>query len=143
MPILDQYAQCQISDLIEACASYWELRGVAPESSNEMRLELEQHVMQAVRDGKSLEAVIGSNPPAFAEAWAREMHPRFWRGGAVILPALVYLLSVMSTTALIQQLVAHAPSFTFTLFAAYLLTGTGLLATLIPLSGFLAPRIRT
>jgi hypothetical protein len=30
MPILDQYTQYQISDLIEACASYWELRGVAP-----------------------------------------------------------------------------------------------------------------
>jgi hypothetical protein len=143
MPILDQYTQYQISDLIEACASYWELRGVAPGSRNEMRLELEQHVTQAVRDGKSLEAVIGPNPPAFAEAWAREMRPRIFRGGIVVLPVLVYALSVVSTTALIQQLLAHSPSFTFTLFTAYLLISSSLLALLIPLSGFLAPRIRT
>jgi len=143
MPILDQRTQCQISDLSEACVRYWELRGIAPESRNEMRLELEQHFAQAAFDGKSLEAVIGHNPPAFAEAWAREMHPRFWRGGAVVLPALAYALSVVSTTALVQLLLAHAPSFTFTLFAAYLLTSSGLFALLIPLEGFLAPGIRT
>ena len=139
----DQHTPQQISDLVEACASYWELRGIARVSSNEMRLELEQHLQQATRDGKSLEAVVGSNPPAFAEAWAREMHPRFWRGGAVVLPALVYALSVVSTTALIQQLFARAPSFRFTLFTAYLLISSGLFALLIPLGGFLAPRIRT
>src|SRR6266566_2192792 len=139
----DQHTPQQISDLVEACASYWELRGIARVSSNEMRLELEQHLQQAVSDGKSLEAVVGPNPPAFAEAWGREMHPRFWRGGAAVLPVLVYALSVVSTTALVQQLFVHAPSFTFTLFTAYLLTGSGLFALLIPLGGFLAPRIRT
>ncbi len=143
MQILDQHTQHQISDLVEACASYWELRGVAPEHSSDMQLELEQHLEQAVRDGKSLEAVIGSNPPAFAEAWAREMQPLFWRGGAMVLPGLVYALSVVSTTALISQLLAHSPSFTFTIFAAYLLTGSGLLALLLQLGGFLSPRIRT
>ncbi len=49
----------------------------------------------------------------------------------------------MSTTALISQLLSHAPSFTFTMFAAYLLTGSGLLALLLQLGGFLSPRIRT
>src|SRR5229473_8148822 len=137
MPILDQHTQYQISDLVEACASYWELRGVAPEQSRDMQIELEQHFAQAVRDGKSLEAVIGPNPPAFAEAWASEMHPRFWRGGAVVLPALVYALSVVSSSALIQQLFARAPSFRFTLFTAYLLISSGLFALLIPLGGFL------
>src|SRR6266700_7824210 len=107
----DQHIQPQIVDLIEACAGYWELRGIAREHITQMQLELEQHLQQAVSDGKSLEAVVGPNPPAFAEAWGREMHPRFWRGGAVVLPALVYALSVVSTTALVQQLFAHAPSF--------------------------------
>jgi hypothetical protein len=139
----DQHIQQQIADLAEACAGYWELRGIARASSNEMRLELEQHLQQATRDGKSLEAVLGPNPAAFAEAWAREMHPRFWRGGARVLHGLVYVLSIVSTTALISQLLAHAPSFTFTMFAAYLLTGSGLLALLLQLGGFLAPRIRT
>jgi hypothetical protein len=143
MQILDRQTQHQISDLVEACASYWELRGVAPEHSNEMQLELEQHLQQAVSDGKSLEAVLGHNPPAFAEAWAREMRPRFWRGGAIALHWLVYVLSIVSTTALISQLLARAPSFTFTIFAAYLLIGSGLLALLLQLGGFLSPRIRT
>src|SRR5713101_261802 len=139
----DQHTQQQISDLVEACAGYWELRGIARESSTEMQLELEQHLQQAVSDGKSLEAVLGPNPAAFAEAWAREMRPRFWRGGARVLHGLVYALSVVSTTALLSQVLARSPSFTFTVFAAYLLTGSGLLALLLQLGGFLSPRIRT
>ena len=139
----DQHTQQQIADLVDACAGYWELRGIAPQSSHEMQLELEQHLQQAVSDGKSLEAVLGPNPAAFAEAWAREMRPRFWRGGAMVLHGLVYAMSVVSTTALLSQLLAHAPAFTFTLFAAYLLTGCGLLALLLQLGGFLSPRIST
>ncbi|SRR6266849_3091707 len=139
----DQHTQQQIADLVEACAGYWELRGIALESSKEMQLELEQHLQQAVSDGKSLEAVLGPNPAAFAEAWAREMRPRFWRGGARVLRGLVYALSIVSTTALISQLLAHAPSFTFTMFAAYLLTGSGLLALLLQFGGFLSPRVRS
>jgi hypothetical protein len=139
----DQHTQQQIADLVEACASYWELRGIALESSKEMQLELEQHLQQAVSDGKSLEAVLGPNSAAFAEAWAREMRPRFWRGGARVLRGLVYALSIVSTTALISQLLSHAPSFTFTMFAAYLLTGSGLLALLLQLGGFLSPRVRS
>src|SRR6266567_5275304 len=108
-----------------------------------MQLELEQHLQQAVSDGKSLEAVLGPHPAAFAEAWAREMRPHVLRGGARVLRGLVYALSVVSTTALLSQLLAHAPTFTFTLFAAYLLAGSGLLALLLPLGGFLAPRIST
>jgi hypothetical protein len=137
----DQHIQQQIADLVRACAGYWELRGIARESSHEMQLELEQHLQQAVSDGKSLEAVVGPNPAAFAEAWAREMRPRIFRGGAVVLRGLVYVLSVVSTSALLSQLLAHSPAFTFTLFAAYLLIGSGLLALLLQLGGFLAPRI--
>ena len=139
----DQYTQQQISDLVDACTGYWELRGIAREHITEMQLELEQHLQQAVSDGKSLEAVLGPNPAAFAEAWAREMCPQVFRGGAVVLRGLVYALSVVSTTALLSQLLARTPAFTFTLFAAYLLTSCGLLALLLQLGGFLAPRIRT
>src|SRR5258708_22525565 len=143
MKRVDQNTQQRIADLVEACAGYWLLRGIAREQINEMRLELEQHLQQAVSDGKSLEAVLGPNPLAFAEAWAREMRPRFWRGGAVVLHGLVYALSVLGTTALLSQLLAHSPAFTFTLFAAFLLTGSGLLALLLQLGGFLAPHIST
>lgn len=139
----DQQAQQQITDLVEACMGYWELRGIARERISEMQLELEQHLRQAIHDGKSLEAVVGPHPAAFAESWAREMHPHVWRGSAVALHGLVYALSVVGTTALLSQLLAHSPAFTFTLFAAYLLTGSGLLALLLQLGGFLAPRIST
>jgi hypothetical protein len=137
----DQHTRQQIADLVEACAGYWELRGVALESSAQMQLELEQHLQQAVSDGKSLEAVLGPNPAAFAEAWAREMRPRVFRGGAKVLRGLVYALSVVSSSALLSQLLARSPAFTFTLFGAYLLIGSGLLALLLQLGGFLAPRI--
>jgi hypothetical protein len=139
----DQHLQQQITDLVEACAVYWELRGIAGESSTQMQLELEQHLQQAVHDGKSLEAVLGPHPLAFAEAWAREMHPRVFRGGAAALRGLVYVLSIVSTTALLSQLLAHSPSFTFSMLAAYLLIGSGLLALLFRLGGFLSPRIST
>lgn len=142
MPILDQHTRCQISDLSEACARYWELRGIAQENRKEMQMELEQHFLQAALDGKAPEAVVGPNPVAFAEAWAREMRPRVFRGGVSLLPGLVYALSVVSTTALFQQLLAHTPSFTFTLFAVYLLTSSGMTALLLPLEGFLAVRLR-
>lgn len=143
MLILDQPTRSQISDLSEACGRYWELRGIAQNDRKEMQMELEQHFIQAALDGKSLEAVVGPNPAAFANAWAQEMHPHLLRGGAVILPGLIYALSVVSTTALFQQMVAHTPSFTFTLFTAYLLISSGLLALVIPLGGFLSPRIKT
>lgn len=139
----DQHTPQQIADLVDACAGYWELRGIERASSNEMQLELEQHLQLAVHDGKSLEAVLGPNPLAFAEAWAREMHPRFRIGGTAALRGLIYVLSIVSTTALISQLFSRVPAFTFSIFAAYLLTGSGLLALLLQLGGFLAPRVRT
>jgi hypothetical protein len=139
----DQQIQQQITDLVEACTSYWKLRGVAHEDITEMQLELEQHLQQAIADGKSLEAVPGPHPLAFAEAWAQAMHPQILRGGAVILRGLIYALSIVSTTALFSQAFSGLPSFTFSLFAAYLLIGSGLLAILLPLGGFLAPRIST
>lgn len=138
---VDRHTQQQIADLVEASAGYWELRGIAREHITEMQLELEQHLQQAVSDGKSLEAVLGPNPAAFAESWAREMHPRVFRGGVRALRGLVYALSVVSTRALLSQLLAHSSAFTLTLFTAYVLIGSGLLALLLQLGGFLAPRI--
>jgi hypothetical protein len=61
----------------------------------------------------------------------------------VVLRGLIYALSVVSTSALLSQLLAYSPVFTFTLFAAFLLIGSGLLALLFRLGGFLAPRIST
>lgn len=142
MTYLDQHIQDQITDLVEACVRYWELRGVTWEQCHEMRLELEEHFVQAALDGKALEAVIGLNPPAFAEGWAREMRPRIVRGGSVIIPSLVYAFSIVGTSALAQQWLTHTP-FTLTMLTVYLLVSSGVLALLMPLEGFLASRIRT
>ena len=143
MLILDQPTRSQISDLSEACGRYWELRGITKAHRNEMQLELEHHLLQAAMDGKSPETVVGPHPAAFAEAWAREMHPHTWRGGALFLPGLVYTLSVVSTTALVDPLLAHTSFFTLTLFTAFVLGGCGVAVLLLPLAGFLAVRIRT
>ncbi|WP_220207144.1 hypothetical protein [Reticulibacter mediterranei] len=143
MLILNQPTRSQISDLSEACGRYWELRGIAKAPKNEMQLELEHHLLQAAMDGRSPETVVGRNPAAFAEAWAREMHPRTLRGGVLLLPGLVYALSVISTTALVQPLFAHTSSFTLTLFSAFVLGGCEMSALLLPLAGFLAVRMRT
>src|SRR5207245_9458095 len=97
----DQHIQQQIVDLIEACAGYWELRGIAREHSTEMQLELEQHLQQAVSDGKSLEAVVGPNPAAFAEACAREIRPPVFRCDARFLRGLVYALRDVSASAVL------------------------------------------
>lgn len=143
MIYLDHRTQEQITDLVEACARYWTLRGVAWEQSHEMGIELEEHLVQAALDGKTPGVVVGLNPAAFAESWAREMHPHMWRGGSTMISPLVYALGVVSTTALSQQLLTHASSFTLTLFTTYLLLSCGLVVLLIQLGGFLAPHIGT
>ncbi|QBD76328.1 hypothetical protein EPA93_10040 [Ktedonosporobacter rubrisoli] len=142
MSILDQPIRSQICDLSEACGRYWELRGIAQEHRNEMKLELEQHLLQAAMDGKAPETVVSFHPAAFAEAWAREMHPHAWRAGELLLSGLVYALSVISTIALAEPFLAHRASFTLTLFTAFVLGGFGAATLLLPLAGFLALRIR-
>ncbi|MGH2481465.1 MAG: hypothetical protein ACRDHW_17570 [Ktedonobacteraceae bacterium] len=141
MQTLDQLTQFQITDLVEACGSYWTLRGVAPERQQDMQLELEQHLAQALRDGKSLEAVVGSNPPAFAETWAREIHPRWFPGG-ILLHGLVSILCLLSFIALSSQLLLHTPSFTLTPVYPFVFAGLSLFVLLARLSGFLAPRLK-
>ncbi|HLZ58591.1 MAG TPA: hypothetical protein VKR06_16760 [Ktedonosporobacter sp.] len=143
MIILDQSTRSQISDLSEACGRYWELRGIAQEHRDEMQLELEHHLLQAAMDAKSPETVVGPNPTAFAEAWAKEMHPHALRAGALLLPGLIYALSGISTTAIVELLLAHTSSFSLTLFTAFMLGGWGVMALLLPLAGFLAVRMRT
>lgn len=82
MQFLDQQTQQQIADLVDACAGYWELRGVAQANRDGMQLELEQHLQQAAYDGKPLEAVLGPHPVAFAEAGREKCTPASVRESA-------------------------------------------------------------
>ncbi len=148
MEMVDQQIQQRISDLINACAGYWELRGIPQERRNEMRLELEQHLEQAVCDGKSLEAVVGPNPLAFAESWAKETPHHFSRGFNIIIRWLIfdwltYALLFLSLIALFEHLVLRSSSFPFSLVHVVAFVFIGLFALLQTWAGFLSPHVRS
>lgn len=148
MPIVDQQTQQQIADLVHACGGYWELRGIAEAQRKEMRLELEQHLEQAVRDGKSLEVVVGSNALAFAESWARETPHQFPKGFTLILRWLLfdwlaYALLFLLLIALFEHLILLSPSFPFALVHVVAFAFIGLFTLLQALSGFFSPRFRS
>lgn len=148
MSMVDQQTHQQITDLVNACAGYWELRSIPEPQRKEMRLELKQHFEQAVRDGKSLEAVVGPNALAFAESWAREMPHQFPRGGAVILRWLVFgwlasALLFLLIIALFEHLILRSPSFPFTLTHLVAFAFIAVYLLLQAWSGFFAPRFRS
>jgi hypothetical protein len=148
MKVIDQHTQQQITDLVNACAGYWELRGIAQDRRNEMWLELEQHLQQAVSDGKSLEAVVGSNPLTFAESWARETPHHFSRGSTIVLRWVVYnwlayLLAFFGGIALFEHLILRSPTFPFTIAHLLVIAFLALFGLLEITTGFFAPRIRS
>lgn len=148
MQLADQHTNQRIADLVNTCASYWELRGIARERSTEMRLELEQHLQQAVEDGKSLDAVVGANPLAFAETWAREL-PHHPSGSVrIVLRWLVYrwlpyVLAFFGGVALFHHLIVRSPTFPFTTAHALILSFFALFALLEAVAGFFSVRIGT
>ena len=146
MTMVEQSTHQQIADLVNACGGYWELRGIPEPRRKEMQLELEQHLEQAVRDGKSLEAVVGPNALAFAESWARETPHQFSRGGAAILrwvvfDWLVYALLFLLVIVLFEHLILRSPSFPFALIHLFAFAFIGVYTLLQAFSGFLSPRI--
>jgi hypothetical protein len=148
MTMVDPETQQQIADLVNACTGYWELRGIPPQRRKEMRLELEQHVEQAVRDGKSLKAVVGPNALAFAESWARETPHQFPRGGTVVLRWLIfdwlaYALLFLLVIALFDHLILRSPSFSLTLAHVVAFAFIGVYTLLQAWSSFLSPRVRS
>lgn len=48
---------------------YWRATGLSPETVSEMRAELEQHLLEAEQDDRSVDEVIGDRA-SFAEGWA-------------------------------------------------------------------------
>ena len=56
--------------LIAEIERYWRETGVPKAAGADMRLELEQHLIEAVDDGHSVEDVIGPDQAQFAEDWA-------------------------------------------------------------------------
>ena len=62
----------QIAQIISECERYWIGAGVSDDAVREMKSELELHLREAEREGKSPESVVGNDLAAFAEAWAAE-----------------------------------------------------------------------
>ena len=146
--VIDPHMQQRITDLVATCASYWELRGIAPERRWEMQLELEQHLAQAVADGTSLEGVVGANPLAFAEAWARELPHRASSGVGIVLRWVAfrwvaYVLAFLGLVALVDHVLWRAPTFPFTVTHVVIVVFFAVLGLLNAGSGFLALRVRT
>lgn len=146
MTMMNKPTNQQIADLVTACGGYWELRGIGARDRKEMQLELEQHIEQAVRDGKSLEAVVGPNALAFAESWARETPHQFPSGGPAILRRavfdwLIYASLFLLVIALFEHLILRSLTFPLTLTHLFAFAFIGVYTLLQAFSGFLSPQV--
>lgn len=61
-----------VEEVVESCQAYWVLSGLPRQRINEMKLELEQDLREALADGKTVEVVVGADVNAFAAAWVKE-----------------------------------------------------------------------
>ncbi|GBE20767.1 MAG TPA: NfeD family protein [Actinobacteria bacterium] len=74
-----------VVQIVADCERYWIATQVPRRAALEMKAELEQHLRLAAAEGKSPEAVVGSDLSFFAEMWAREQRDplidpaRTWR----------------------------------------------------------------
>lgn len=63
----------EIVDVLARCELHWRVGRISEPRVDEMRDEFHQHRREAVRDGKTVESVVGDDVvEAFAESWARE-----------------------------------------------------------------------
>jgi hypothetical protein len=114
-----------IPEILEECFVYWLLRKVPRTSAEGMRDELEQHLREAVADGKTVGDVVGTDLRAFAESWARELRqpsPILYRLFGV---GSTFLFSLFILTAM-RHLLDWRANFPLTwtmLVSAALLTG--------------------
>ncbi len=65
-----------VARVVDSCVLYWRETGVPHRATDEMRLELEEHLKAATSDGRTVQAVVGSSLPEFAESWAAEFRRR-------------------------------------------------------------------
>ncbi|MFA7765113.1 hypothetical protein ACGFNX_01320 [Streptomyces sp. NPDC048723] len=61
--------------ILAACRSNWEYRGVGDAAAREMLDELSAHLEDAEAAGRTAQDVVGPDVRAFAAAWARERAP--------------------------------------------------------------------
>ncbi len=64
--------QAAIVRIVADCERYWRETGVPGSAIRDMRMQLEQHLVEAASDGAVPEQVVGRDLAGFAEAWASE-----------------------------------------------------------------------
>lgn len=64
-----------VISVLERCTRYWTETGVPRRDVAEMRMQLDQHLQEALGDGHPVETVIGNDLAKFAETWAAEYRP--------------------------------------------------------------------
>lgn len=62
----------QVVEVLLACRWQWTKMRMPQDGIEDMTELLEQHIEDATRDGKPVEAVVGPDVEAFAEAWAED-----------------------------------------------------------------------
>lgn len=89
-----------IEATVRACERYWRRTGVPRDAVEDMRGELEAHLLEAAAAGRPAVSVIGTDVEAFAEEWAREFRspvraPRGGGAGPVVLAVIAGFLCVL------------------------------------------------
>lgn len=70
----------EIALIVMECVFRWEADGIPAEQIKEMSGELTEHLIDALRNGRPVEVVVGSNVGAFADEWGAPYRPpNRWR----------------------------------------------------------------
>lgn len=64
--------RAEVTKIVADCVRYWRETGVPRRAIDDMRFELEQHLVEASDEGTSADRVVGDDPALFAESWAAE-----------------------------------------------------------------------
>jgi len=121
--------------MLDECEALWAVSNIPQRRAQEMRAELAQHVREATRDGKPVEAVVGEDVTIFALEWARENGPPRSLKGELIDWLLTFLLATTMVT-VAHHLFTLSASFGFHWYTLALITVPTLGAGLM-----LSPRI--
>ncbi|MDP9458464.1 MAG: hypothetical protein M3Q60_22400 [Actinomycetota bacterium] len=96
MRVKDQREKAK--EALDLCEMHWIATDVPVEKIEEMRDELYEHLQEAIHDGKPVEAVVGTDPIAFAEDLAAPVRPRKspkWKVLGLVTPQIGYAVFLM------------------------------------------------
>lgn len=85
----------EIGMTVDWCVILWGANGIPVERVAEMKGELEDHLREALRDGKSVDEVTGGNVTDFAAAWAVENRPPMTLGARLVERAWLLAMSAI------------------------------------------------